>query len=280
MSELAMSRVVAKVQQLPSLSLAVQELLQSFEDDKVDVAAIVAKIGRDQGLAARVLRVANSAFYGLSSHVSTIGDAVVVLGFYSVRSLAVAAGIINQFPGDVGRNFNRLEFWRHAIGVGVCAKVIALRIGQNPETAFTAGLLHDIGMLALDAFFHAEFKEVLAYLENHDSEVVAAESATLRLTHSNIGFEVAKRWNFPQAIQMAIRDHHHPDDGEAVLYTDIVHLANVLCHALEIGNSCYDMVPPLSPGTWQRLGLQWADLPDMLHDIEQLNACANLLVME
>jgi putative nucleotidyltransferase with HDIG domain len=280
MSDLAISRVVARVQQLPSLSAVVHEVLLSFDNENVDIPSLVTKISRDQGLAARVLRVANSAFYGLSAHVSSIGEAVVVLGFYSVRSLVVAAGVINQFPHDGGRNFDRLAFWRHAIGVGVCAKVIAARICQNPETAFTAGLLHDIGVLVLDAFFHPEFEQVLDYLKNSDGEVVAAESATLNLTHGAIGYEVAKRWNFPQAIQLAIRDHHQPDDGEPALYTDIVHLANVLCHALEIGNSCYDMAPPIAHGAWRRLGLDWADMGGVLREIEQLNACANLLVSE
>lgn len=280
MSELAMDRVVEQVRQLPSLNQVVNEVLRSFDNEDVDIPSLVSKISRDQGLAAHVLRVANSAFYGMSSHVSSVGEAVVVLGFYSIRSLAVAAGIINQFPHADGKVFDRLEFWRHAIGVGVCARIIAARLGLNVETAFTAGLLHDIGMLVLDTYFHVEFEEAMAYREANDVQFIEAEKATLGLTHSMIGYEVAKRWKFPREIQLAIRDHHSPDNEKTGQLTDVVHLANVLCHALEIGNSCYDMVPPLSNGAWERLGLSWTQMGEMLREIERLNASANVLAVE
>ncbi|MBS4099530.1 MAG: HDOD domain-containing protein [Sulfuricella sp.] len=280
MSALAMDRVVERVQQLPSLNQVVNEVLHSFDDEDVDIPSLVSKISRDQGLAARVLRVANSAFYGLSSHVSSVNEAVVVLGFYSIRSLVVAAGIINQFPNSAGKTFDRLEFWQHAIGVGVCAKIIAARLGQDMETAFTAGLLHDVGILVLDAYFHDEFEQVLSCRAASDCTIIEAEMATLQVTHAQIGYEVAKRWKFPLPIQLAIRDHHHPDQGAPALLTDNVHLANVLCHALEIGNASYDMVPPLSALAWERLGLSWDELGEMLGEIEHLNASANLLAME
>lgn len=280
MSELTLARVMERVQQLPSLSPVLHEILHSFGNEDVDIATLVSKISRDQGLAARVLRVANSAFYGLSSHVGSIGEAVVVLGFHSVRSLVVAAGIINQFPPAGARQFDRLAFWRHAIGVGVCARVLAARLGQNAETAFTAGLLHDAGRLVLDAYFHAEFERVLAYREAADCSMLAAEQETLGMNHTTIGFETAKQWKFPADIQMAIRDHHHPDAGQPAVLTDIVHLANVLCHALEIGNAGYDLVPPLSAGAWQRLGLDWADCRALLPEIERRNGDLDLLIEE
>jgi len=277
-SELTLARVMERVQQLPALSPVLHEILHSFSNEDVDIATLVNKISRDQGLAARVLRVANSAFYGLSSRVASIGEAVVVLGFHSVRSLVVAAGIINRFPPSGGTRFDRLAFWRHAIGVGVCARVLAARLGENAETAFTAGLLHDAGRLVLDAYFHEEFERILAYHAAADCAMIAAEQETLGMTHTIIGFEMAKQWKFPSSIQSAIRDHHHPDSGQPAVLTDIVHLANVLCHALEIGNSGYDMVPPLSAAAWQRLGLDWAVCRALLPEIERRNADLDLLI--
>lgn len=278
MSELTFERVVQQVRQLPSLSAVLHEILLSFDNEDIESAALVNKISCDQGLAARVLRVANSAFYGLSSHVTSIDDAVVVLGFHCVRSLAVAAGIIEQFPLADGKSFSRLEFWHHATGVGVCARVIAMRVGLNAETAFTAGLLHDVGRLALDVYFHDEFEQVLTYCAKQDGEMLEAEWETLGMTHASIGFEMAKQWKFPLPIQLAIRDHHHPDSGQHALLTDTVHCANVLCHALEIGNSGYDMVPPLSAGAWERLGLGWKACRAILPEIERQNAALGLLM--
>lgn len=278
MSELTLAQVTTRVQQLPSLSPVLHEILHSFADEDVDIETLARKISCDQGLAARVLRVANSAFYGFSSHVSSIGEAMVVLGFHSVRSLVLAAGIINQFPPSDGKAFDRLAFWRHAIGVGACARVLAARLGQNEETAFTMGVLHDAGRLVLDAYFHDEFEQVLAYRRDADCEMIVAEQHILGITHTDIGFEITKLWKFPSPIQNAIRDHHHPDSGQPAVLTDIVHLANVLCHALEIGNSGYDMVPPLSVGAWERLGLGWKTCREILPEIEKLNADLNVLI--
>jgi putative nucleotidyltransferase with HDIG domain len=280
MCELTLERIRQKVQQLPSLSLVLMEVLHSFDNEEVDVATLVGKISRDQGLTARILRVANSPFYGLPSRVSSIGEAVVVLGFNNIRSLAVAAGIINQFPPAEGKVFDRTQFWRHSIGTGVCAKVLAARFGKDQEEAFTAGLLHDIGVLVLDAYFHQDFERVLAYGVAEDCFFTQAESAVLGLSHGAIGFEVARQWKFPPAIQCAIRDHHLPDSGTPASLTDMVHLANVLCHALEIGRVSSDLVPSLSEGAWQRLGLVWGGMGSIFRDIERLNASVNLLMAE
>lgn len=277
MSELTLARVMQRIQQLPSLSVVVAEVLHSFNNENVDVQTLVGSISRDQGLVARVLRVANSAFYGLPNHVGSIGEAVVVLGFHSVRSLVLAAGIINQFPPGGGKAFDRLEFWRHAIGTGVAARVLDARPGHR-ELAFTAGLLHDVGRLVLDAYFHDDFEGVLAYRATEDCEMIQAESAVLGLTHATIGCEVAKRWKFPLPLQLAIRDHHCPDAEPHALLTDCVHVANVLCHLLEIGHAGDNLAPPLAPGAWQRLGLNRESLKDRFREIERLNASINLLV--
>lgn len=274
-----LAEVVIKVRQIPSLSVVVAELLTSLDRDDVDTASLVSKIAQDQGLAARVLRVANSAFYGLNSRVSSVSDAVVVLGFHAVRSLALAAGIINAFPpGGTGR-FDRMALWRHAVGTGVCARVLAARLGKDPESAFTAGLLHDIGKLALHVYFPAVFEDVLTRAAAEDRTIVAIERSTLGFDHSTVGYEIARNWHFPPAIQQAIRDHHQPD-VEPVVLSDIVHVANVLCGALEIGSGGDDQVLPLSPAAWKRLGLGWEALGQCLHEIERVNAGMNLLVAD
>ncbi len=279
MSEVTVERVLREVRQLPSLSVVVVEILDSFQNEAMQIPELVRKISRDQALAARVLRVANSAFYGFPSRIGSISEAVVVLGFHAVRSLALAAGIIHQFLPGNGRAFDLLAFWQHAIGVGVCARVVANCRGLPSEEAFTAGLLHDIGRLVLDTYFRDEFQRVLEYRDAHDCTLLAAEKEVLGLDHAAIGYEVAHQWKFPQAIQVAIRDHHSPD-GVPAPPTDVIHLANVLAHALEIGNAGYDRVPPLSPAAWERLGGNWEMLESCLPEIERLNAGVNLLVAE
>ncbi len=279
MSSPEVEKMLQDIRQLPSLSVVVLEILDSFKDEGLKIPELVRKIGRDQGLAARVLRVANSAFLGFPSKVASINEAVVVLGFHSVRSLALAAGVIQQFPPGEGNAFDRLAFWQHAIGVGVAARVLAQKLGRNQEEAFTAGLLHDIGRLVLDAYFHDSFLKILDLAAQDDCPLATAEKKVLGMDHAEIGYEVARQWKFPLPVQLAIRGHHDPDASSSEL-TDLVHLANVLAHGLEIGNSGYDQVPPLMAGAWRRLGLDWDAVAVCLPEIERLNAGATLLVAE
>ncbi|OHC63090.1 MAG: hypothetical protein A2045_04320 [Rhodocyclales bacterium GWA2_65_20] len=274
-----LEEVLGKVRQIPSLSIVVTELLASMDKENVETAYLVGKIGQDQGLAARVLRVANSAFYGLTSRVSAVNEAVTVLGFNAVRSLALAAGVVQLFPHAAGNKFDRIAFWQHAIGTGVCARMLAARLGKDPETAFSAGLLHDMGKLVLHVYFPDTFDAVLARCAADGCAIVEAERAVLGFDHAAIGYEVARQWRFPPSIQQAIRNHHRPDADPAFM-SDVVHVANVLCDALDIGNGGDDVVAPLSAAAWGRLGLDWAALPACLRDIGRLNASMNLLTAE
>ncbi|GAO35172.1 histidine kinase [Sulfuricella sp. T08] len=276
---LTIDQVAKAIQQVPSLSAVVLEVLASFDRENIEIAGLVQKLGQDQGLTARVLRVANSPFYGMSSKVGSIKEAVVVLGFHNVRSLVAAAGIIGQFPETEHPDFDRIGFWQHSIGTAACALVLAKSLGQNQALAFTAGLLHDIGKLALDAYFHEDFQLVLAHRVAEDSTLLEAERTVLGLDHTLVGHELAKRWKFPAAIQLAIRDHHQPESESGPL-ADLVHVANVLCHALAIGNAGYEMVPHLSSSAWSRLGLDWDTMPALWTETEQQYAGLSLLISE
>lgn len=147
-------KVLERIQKLPSLPSLVIEILASLNDEHVDVATLANKIARDQAIVARVLRVANSPFFGLSGQTGSIFEAVAVLvycftlGGKNLRGLVTAAAIINALP-RTEKGFDWRAFWHHGIVTAVCAKVLARRAGLNPETAFTAGLLHDIGKLMM-----------------------------------------------------------------------------------------------------------------------------------
>ncbi len=272
-------QMLACVKQLPPLSAAVVDVLSSFERRDVDVNEIANKISLDQGMVTRVLRVANSAFYGFPSKVGTMHEAMVLLGFHNIRSLVVAAGLIGQLSPKEHSQFDHNLFWQHNIGTGVCARVLAGRLGKESELAFTAGLLHDVCRLVMEIACPEKFNAVVAHAGDHDTTMQEAEHAILGVDHAMIGFEVAKRWNFPVAIQLAIRDHHQPRQESGVL-ADVVHVANVLCHALDIGNTVGDRVPPLSLMAWQRLGLNWDLIKNCLPEIERQNAAANLILSD
>lgn len=272
-----MKQMLACVEQLPPLPAVVADVLAGFDRQDADVDKIAGKISLDQGMMTRILRVANSSFYGFPGKVGTMRDAVVLLGFHNIRSLVIAAGLIRLFPPGNHGQFDHSLFWQHGIGAGVCARVLANRIGKDGELAFTAGLLHDVGRLVVEVVCPEKSDAVAAYVASRDATLLEAEGAILGIDHAAIGFAVAQRWNFPPAIQLAIRDHHQPRQESGFL-ADMVHVASVLCHALDIGNADNDRVPPLSPGAWQRLGLHWDAVKDCLPEIEHQYAAASLML--
>lgn len=277
MSNLAIERVDAEIRQLPSLSLTVTEALALIDRGDTQAGQLEQVIGRDQALAARILRVANSPFYGFAGHIGSLRQACVILGMYAVRNIVVTAGVIARFPPTAAGRFDRLGLWRHAIGTGVAARVLAQHRGLDPDLAFTAGLLHDIGKLALDAVFPEAFGQVLAHRDKHDCLLRDAEAAVLGFDHTDVGARVARHWKLPTTITEAIAKHHSPDVGPASVIVDVVHLADVLARGLDIGDGGDNLIPRLSTGALGRLTLNFDDLDSYLPEIEEMNAGTNLL---
>ena len=221
---MTLDEAFGRLHQLPALPNVVQEVAASFNAGEVDTDDLSRKIARDQGLTTKLLRVANSSFYGFPRRISSIHDAVVVMGLAGVRSLVLSPGLVHAFGAGTGGTLDRNQYWRRSFRVASYAKAIARLLRQPPEVAFTAGLLHDIGQLVLDICLQQEFAETLAKLPTFDNDLLAAERATLGFTHSELGAEVLRRWNFPTEIEHAVRDCHHASALLTESLTVIVHL--------------------------------------------------------
>ena len=277
-----MEQVVAKIRRLPSLPAVVAEVLESFEDEHADVGAIGKKIAQDQALSAKVLRVANSSFYGLAGRVITVQDAMVVLGFRNVRILVLAAGVTGSFPAVEGGWFDLRAFWLHAIITAVCARAFAADASVEPDRAFTAGLLHDIGRIVLATCFPDRYREVAEYRARLDCYPIEAEREILGLDHAAVGGALTERWKFAPVIQHAVAAHHGPasealQDGAPDL-AGLVHVADVAAHALDLAGDQNEMVPPLNAVTWARLGLDWPRFRKLLGEAEHRAQGAALLI--
>ncbi|MDH5573621.1 MAG: HDOD domain-containing protein, partial [Gammaproteobacteria bacterium] len=197
MPELNRESLSIEIKQLPSLSVVVTHLLTQLQRDDVAMAELMEEASHDQALAARILQIANSPFYGLSTHIGSLKDAGTMLGIHTLSNIVAAAGIIGHFPVTKDESFDRSSFWQHAIGTGICARVLASHSGLDQELAFTAGLLHDIGKLVMAAYFEYDFSRVLAYRDEHDCLLKDAEQAVLGFDHCHIGAHVAERWKLP-----------------------------------------------------------------------------------
>lgn len=267
MNTLKQEEIVARLHDLPALPTVVSELLASFGKDDADVDSLARQIGRDQALTARLLRVANSSFYGLQCQVATINDAVVVLGFRAVRGIVLAVGVSGVFKADNCPGFDAQGYMQHCVGVGLGARVLAQLAGRNPELAFTGGVLHDIGKLALASCFARQYARVLSYRERHDCPLVVAERDVLGLDHAVVGGLLADAWHFPPALRSAVAEHHSPSSATADSLADQVHVADSIAHALGLGNAAGGMVMPVDPTAWRRLDLDGEALARVLPQI-------------
>lgn len=256
-----------KAASLPALPAMASELLASLGQDDVDVATLARHITSDQSLAARALRIANSPFYGLAGRVTTIQDAVVILGFRAIRSLVLSSLMVRAVDRMTGEGNSR-GFWRHAVGVALCARGLARFSNACQDTAFTAGLLHDIGRVFLSACFPEHATAARQYQQEVGGTFIEAEHAVMGVDHGVAGGVLARQWGFPPVMVDAIARHHCPDDGEPAGLTDLCHGADILVHALDLEGRPQAAVPRVSGPAWQRLKPNWKDMPELLSRVE------------
>jgi putative nucleotidyltransferase with HDIG domain len=247
--------VVRTLDDLPSLPAVVMELLNSIDQDDVDISVLAKKVSYDQALTAKTLRLANSSLYGLQVKVTTIQQAITYLGFQTTRNLITAAAVTGCFAEGHCPGFDHKAFWRHSIATAACAKVLARQMRFNQDYAFTAGLLHDIGRLVLVSCFPNQYSEAIAWREQHDAYMLEAERAVLGVDHVDAGLALAEHWNFSDTMRLAIGGHHAPEAPGAGFLAAIIHVADAIVHALDLAQVQDDLVPPVSTVAWTALGL-------------------------
>lgn len=254
---------------LPSLPMAVMESLRAADGDDTSIGVLAAKIEVDQGLVARLLRVANSAFYGLQRRVSSVHDAIVVLGTGNIHSLILAASLSDYVKdGMPAKEMHLPTFWKHSIAVATCARALAPRIGCDGNNAFAAGLLHDIGRLVLARHYPRHMAEVRRYQQHLDCYLWEAEQQVLGIDHAGIGHLVAEQWNFPLGLCAAILGHHDPELIERTPLACVVHIADAMVHAFEMSGNERKHLPRIFAPCWQAASLSWADCLEVFAEVE------------
>jgi putative nucleotidyltransferase with HDIG domain len=216
---------------LPAIALEVTRLAQSPLTGMSDLVRI---IRNDPPLTAKILRVANSAFYGMPRRIESLNMALVVLGMREINSLVTCISVLKAFPGSTSRGFSRQEFWEHSAGCGEIARVIASKLHIRLHgVEFTAGLLHDVGKIVMDQYFHEDFMKTIDVARTEKLSSADAERKILGADHAEIGAWMADAWALPPAIVEAIRYHHQPHFApEHKTLTAVVHLANLFTTAI------------------------------------------------
>jgi len=224
------------IENLPTLPAVVLEVNQLLQDFETPIESVCRTIEKDQAMVPRILKLVNSAFFGLRCGVSTISHAVVLLGFNTIRNAVVSVGVIDSFGSKQQlTGFDITKFWTHSVAVAVTSRHLAERSHLHyAGDAFTAGLLHDMGKLVLFRYFRTLFEAAWQSSQNCPLSFYEAERKELPATHADVGAYLVKRWQLPHRLTDAIRYHHsvraQVADRNLLL---IVHAADVIVNRLD-----------------------------------------------
>ena len=252
-----LDNLIRQVQDLPSLPIAVTRVMQLTNDPKAGLSDVAHALASDQGLAARVLKLANSAYYGSSRRIGTVSEAVVILGMRTTRNLTLATSCQDMLEREVqGYFLPRGALWRHSLACAAAAQNLARRAHfRGTEEAFVAGLLHDIGKVVMSAYLKAEFAQVLTRVAKGRLTFSDAEREVLGFDDAEVGARLLERWNLPSTLVTAVRYHHAPSQAPESPLAALVHVADTICLNLGIGLGVDGMAYTLDPNALAMLHL-------------------------
>lgn len=270
-----------QVKELPTLFKNYAELRFKLQNPEVSVQEIARLISIDPTLTSKLLRSANSPFYGLTSRVSTVQHAIVIIGLESMQYLILNTAVLNHFTkGKVAvENFDINHLWEHAQGTAIFSRLFAKKAHYlNVEEVFTAGLIHDIGKLFIYKYFPNDFTQIISEVKKNNGYLLEAENQILGINHLEIGEKLLKQWNFPDTLTATTAFHHDPAlAGVHAKAASIIHLANLMSCALEIGFRGDDHLPYFKETAWQQLGLDTDTLDEIAFEFEKEIANFNFI---
>lgn len=249
---------IDKLSPLPQVVFRVQELIASAESSAREIAK---EIETDQAIATKVLRIANSAYYGMGGKISSVQHASVVLGYKTLGEIVTIAGAEGTLEGKLpGYGYDTMELWEHSLAVAFGSRIIAeMKQPAMASEAYTAGLIHDIGKIILDPYIAQRKNEIAVYMESDEKTFLEAEKHFFSFNHAEIAHAVCQKWNFPDTITSAIRFHHTPSASEDNLLAHILHLADQQARMTGAGYDEDDYLYETEAGTMDFLGLSSGD---------------------
>ena len=275
--------LVANVDELASLPGICGRVTALVDDPKSTIKELAQVISQDPGLSVKLLRIANSAFYGRVKGVETVEQALSVIGMQRVRDMVLGTAALDAFNGIPNDLVSMENFWMHSLYCAIASRLLAKKI-RNPraESIFVAGLLHDIGQLVL---FHkrpeASRQALLLSIEDvSELDIVDAEQQVFGFDHCQIGAVLAEQWSLPDMLFEAILYHHAPEKATAFEQeVALVHISNILACMAELDQISTDDIDRIHPVAWELVGLDAKVIPEIVHEMQaQFTEVKNLFL--
>ena len=258
-----LKKIIMDTKTLPTLPSVIHKLISLSDNDKSSVQELAKIVSSDQVVSARILRLANSPAYGFY-RVSTISNAMILLGVNVVKSLALSSSIFALMEKS------SVDLWEHSLGVGAASNLIARKLSlPESEEIATAGLLHDIGKVIISTKCSEAGKSIAKLVNERHIYTIEAERDILDTDHAEVGGWLSKSWFLPDKLSDPIAFHHDVTKSENHrIKTAVVHIADVLIKASGFGNIGDNFVPPIQKAAWETLKLNEQLLEEMVVELE------------
>ncbi len=268
------SKITKSINDLPLIPQVVMEIQNQLSQMNVNMQKVAQMIETDPGITSKVLRIANSAYYGASGKTSTIMQACVILGLRGLSEVVILAGSEKVLSGKLsGYGYDAGDLWRHSLAVAYGSKILAnTRDPGISSAAHTAGLIHDIGRIILDPYIGERKSQIQDYMEKNQKTFLDAEIEYFGFSHAEVAAEACRAWKFPDFMSKAISYHHDPAGSNGDLLAYILHMADHIALMGGVGYDDDDILNEVQKDAMSFLQLKQSDLSEiLLKIIESVN---------
>jgi putative nucleotidyltransferase with HDIG domain len=254
---------VERTNAIPTIPLVIKKILKAVENPATSPSAVSKLVANDPALTAKILKVINAAMYGFVTRISSVNQAVVLLGMNVVRALLLGIAMFEMMEQTT------MGLWKHSLGCAVVAKLLAQKKRMfDPEEASVAGLLHDIGKVVLSVQYAKEYQMVVTTARDRSMFLFDAEMEMFTMTHATAGAYFANTWRLPKFVVESIRCHHHPSLTRAApMHAATVHMADILVKAYNVGFSGDAFVPVVHGSAWELFDFDEAQIKELFSEI-------------
>jgi HD-like signal output (HDOD) protein len=263
-------KLIEQSPQISSLPTIFYQINEAVEDPECSFVEIGEIISGDPSLAARLLRIVNSSFFGFPSKIETISHAVTIVGMAQLHDLALATTVVNQFKGIPKNLMNMEKFWLHSVATGLAARIIAVYMREpNADRYYLMGMLHDLGRLVLFLNVPEQMQKVMNRYEE-GGILYDVENQVMEADHAGVAGMLLEMWKLPEMLQEAVAYHHMPNQSPRYpTAASIVHVADIIAHGMELGTCGERYVPPLNAKAWEMLSLPTNLLATIVEQIDR-----------
>ncbi len=259
MNKNIITKVKESIEKMPPLSPVVHKIIEVANDVTASARELTEVIQMDPVLMSKLIKMVNSAYFGLPEQITSIKQAVVMLGINTLKNVAISSTVVGQMDIKTNTIMDGDEFWKHSFGVGVASKMIAKEIGIDSkvlEEYFVSGLIHDIGKVLINNFFSDELHTILEIRSKTNRSLLEVEKHVLGVNHQEVGIAIGKKWNFNQNYLYAVGKHHDPSlSGQSGIYSVVISLANKIVKHAGYEDENYYITEEIDESIWEEINV-------------------------